>query len=77
MFFGEACLIFSEGVIEYWFLSPFVHFLKEVKHQTSKPLWIPFNKSLTVAKSLTNWKCVSVSPFFKKGQVTTRKLSTF
>ena len=41
--------------------------LKETKHQISKPLSVLFNKSLTVGKVPSDWKCANVTPIFKKG----------
>ena len=41
--------------------------LKEIKHSISKPLSILFNKSLTVGKVPSDWKCANVTPIFKKG----------
>ena len=41
--------------------------IREVKHQISKPLCILFNKSLTLGKVPSDWKCANVTPIFKKG----------
>ena len=41
--------------------------LQEVKYQISKPLSILFNKSLTLCKVPSDWKCANVTPIFKKG----------
>ena len=41
--------------------------MQEVKCQISKPLSILFNKSLTLCKVPSDWKCANVTPIFKKG----------
>ena len=42
--------------------------LREIKLQVSKPLSILFNKSLTLGKVPSDWKCANVTPIFKKGK---------
>ena len=40
---------------------------KDTKYEISKPLSILFNKSLTVGKVPSDWKCSNVTPIFEKG----------
>ena len=46
-------------------LSP--HFLLQINHNISYPLYLLFRKSLDMGIVPDDWKCANISPVFKKG----------